>query len=300
MLSVCIPAFNCDIRKLADELLRQIQVGTEIIIIDDCSGDSFKKQFKDIKSENITIVLLEENSGRARIRNLFLQYARYDNLLFLDGDSQIVNNDFIKKYIDCIQKEYAVVCGGRIYPPKMGSNRYALHWKYGIFREYKTVVERNLHPNRSFMTNNFMIRKDVFQKHHFNDMINGYGHEDTLLGFELKKAGIDIKHINNPVLHGQLETNKMFLRKTVSGIANLLFILKEVNNDPEFIGEVSLLKTFFRWKKKVLYKIFLFIAPLFIPLISAILKMGFVSLRLFDLFKLLVLYRLYQKQNRGK
>ena len=150
------------------------------------------------------------------------------------------------------------------------------------------------------MTNNFLIQKNVFQKHHFNDKIYRYGHEDTLLGFELKKAEIDIKHINNPVLHGQLETNKIFLRKTVSGIENLLFLLKEVNNDPEFINDVSLLKTFFRVKKKGLYKIFLIISPLFIPLISAILKAGVASLRLFDFLKLLVLSRLYQKQHRSK
>lgn len=300
MLSVCIPVFNCNVRKLVDELLHQIPAEGEIVIIDDCSRDLFKEQIKEIKNENITIVLLEENIGRARIRNLFLKYAHYDNLLFLDCDSRIVKENFIQKYVDCIQKGYAVVCGGRIYPSEMGSNKYALHWKYGVLRECKTDAERNLHPNRSFMTNNFLIRKNVFQGYHFNDELYRYGHEDTLLGFELKKAGIDITYINNPVLHGQLETNKVFLRKTVSGIKNLLFILKEVNNAPEFINDVSLLKTFFRLKKKGLYKILLFIAPVFIPLISAILKAGVASLRLFDFLKLLVLSRLFQKENRGK
>lgn len=298
MLSVCVPVFNYDIRKLIGELFRQIPANSEIIIIDDCSDDLFKKQYKVIQNEKTKIVPLEKNIGRARIRNLFLQYARYDNLLFLDCDSEIIGSDFIKKYLDCIQNKYAVVCGGRIYPKEMGGKKYALHWKYGVYRESKTSAARNLQPSRSFMTNNFVIRKNIFQQNHFSDKLYGYGHEDTLLGFELMKAGISIKHIDNPVLHGQLETNKEFLKKTISGIQNLLIILNEVNNDQEFIGNLTLLKTFFELKRKISYKILFFFAPLLIPIISIILKTGITNLRLFDLYKLLVLSRLYK--NKGK
>jgi hypothetical protein len=83
-----------------------------------------------------------------------------------------------------------------------------------------------------------MIKKEIFDKTHFNDKLYNYGHEDTLLGFELMLAGITIEHINNPVLHGGLVTNEEFLKKTVSGIQNLLIILNEMNQRKEFIDNV--------------------------------------------------------------
>jgi glycosyltransferase involved in cell wall biosynthesis len=298
MLTICIPVFNYDVRLLTNKLLQQMQAESEIIIIDDCSLDSFKGQYKEIQNEKTTVILLNENIGRARIRNLFLQYARFENLLFLDCDSQIIKTDFLKNYFNCIPKAYNVICGGRIYPQEMGNKKYALHWKYGIVRESKSATIRNLQSSRSFMTNNFMIRKEIFLKTHFNDKLYGYGHEDTLLGFELMKSNIRIEHINNPVLHGHLETNKEFLEKTKSGIRNLLIILNEVNEDPEFINDVSLLKVFFKFKRYGIDKILFFFAPVFIFFISGLLKSGFINLRLFDLYKLLVFVRLYEKHQK--
>jgi len=298
MFSVCIPVFNNDIRELVFDLLLQLTVDSEIVLIDDCSDDSFRVQYTDLQSEKISIILLDENIGRARIRNLFLQYTQYDNLIFLDGDSKIIEDDFIKKYLDCTYNKYDVVCGGRIYPAKIKNKKYLLHWKYGVFRESKTEAERSLHPYCSFMTNNFMIRKEIFQQIHFNDNLTSYGHEDTLFGFDLMKAGIRIEHINNPVLHGQLETNKKFLEKTKNSISNLLLILKEINYDPDFISNVSLLKTFFHIKKTGWYPILNFFRPLFISLITFIIKSGFINLRLFDLYKLLVLSRMYPRKRK--
>ena len=295
MLSVCIPVFNYDVRELTTELFRQMPVESEILIIDDCSHDSFKEQYKEIQNEKITVVLLNENIGRARIRNLFLKYARHENLLFLDCDSQIIQPRFLKNYFDCIQKTYTVVCGGRNYPQKIKNRAYALHWKYGIVRESKSAATRSLQPNRSFMTNNFMIRKEIFKKNNFNNKLYNYGHEDTLLGFELLKAGIRIEHINNPVLHGKLETNKEFLAKTIIGIQNLVFILNELNQNQEFINNVSLLNFFFRLKKRGINKTLPFVAIFFGPFISMLLRSGFVNLRLFDLYKLFVFARLYKK-----
>jgi glycosyltransferase involved in cell wall biosynthesis len=301
MLTVCIPVFNYDVRKLVSELLSQLQTiedRSEIILIDDGSQEEFKSLCRELQNQKTTVVFSDKNTGRARTRNRFLDYARYENLLFLDCDSEIIKQDFIKSYISDIQKGYPVVCGGRIYPAKPKNKNYRLHWKYGNSRESKTAASRNLQPSRSFMTNNFMIKKQTFREVHFNEKLSAYGHEDTLFGFELQKAGNHIEHIDNPILHGSLQTNKEFLAKTVSGLQNLIFILNELNNDPEFIKNVSLLSFFLRLKKTGLNKIIFFTAPVFIPFISALLRSGFVSLRLFDSYKLFVFSRLYKKQKK--
>ncbi|MBE9467544.1 MAG: glycosyltransferase [Bacteroidetes bacterium] len=50
------------------------------------------------------------------MRNLFLKYAKYDYLLFLDCDAIITSKKFISNYITYIQKNKPkIICGGRIY-----------------------------------------------------------------------------------------------------------------------------------------------------------------------------------------
>ena len=41
--------------------------------------------------------------------------AKYDYLIFIDCDAKLVNNSFIKNYIDCIEKKKSVACGGLLY-----------------------------------------------------------------------------------------------------------------------------------------------------------------------------------------
>jgi len=59
-----------------------------------------KKIFKKI-NENVCrkeiYIQLDNNIGRAKIRNLFLKYAKYDYLLFLDCDTFIISDDFVAK-----------------------------------------------------------------------------------------------------------------------------------------------------------------------------------------------------------
>ena len=47
-----------------------------------------------------------------------------------------------------------------------------------------------------------MISKTCFEQISFNEDLQGYGHEDTLFGYELDKKNIQIHHLDNPVLNG--------------------------------------------------------------------------------------------------
>src|ERR1700730_17126310 len=130
MLTICIPVYNYNIRKLADELSSQAfgnKTEIEILVIDDGSDKQYNVQ--SLSGPEIRIIKLEKNIGRARVRNLFHQYSRFENLLFLDCDSAIVDSEFLKKYIDCIHNGYSVLCGGRVYPHTKPGRNKMLHWK---------------------------------------------------------------------------------------------------------------------------------------------------------------------------
>lgn len=297
MISICIPIYNFDVNRLVDELSQQIEnspIETEIILIDDASNEKFK-QINRITCQKHQYVELNQNVGRASIRNLFLRYAKYDYLLFLDCDSVVIQPDFISSYLVAISELHPLVlCGGRVYDQEFPDRHHRLRWKFGIERESHSADERLLHPNKSFMTNNFIIQRSLLESVKFDDRLKDYGHEDTLFGFELKKRKITISHIDNPVLNGDVEENSVFLEKTEFGIANLAKILRIVNYNTYFVEDVKILAFHRKMKKMSLSGLILFIFWLArIPLRRLLIE-GYVYLPLFDFYKLGLLI---QKEN---
>ncbi|MBK8722468.1 MAG: glycosyltransferase family 2 protein [Saprospiraceae bacterium] len=105
MLSICIPVFNEVVVELVDELHRQmmsLEVPIEIVLIDDASNQEILAKNQSIASKVVNIEL-SENIGRSKIRNLFLQYAQHEYLLFLDCDVSVPDS-FLSNYIDWIQE----------------------------------------------------------------------------------------------------------------------------------------------------------------------------------------------------
>lgn len=245
MLSVLIPVYNFDVydlvRTLSDQASK-INVPFEIIITDDASTENFRSKNRAIKSLE-GVIYLEENKnlGRSKIRNKLADIAKYDHLIYLDCDSQIGNADFLNNYIQHLDKE-GVIYGGREYVHEIPSDcRYKLHWLHGVYREEIPVKVRASEPNKSFMTNNFMISRKAINKVQFNEKITGYGHEDTLFGYDLAKNDIAIQHIDNPVIHLGLEPSEEFLRKTREGIKNLKRIMKINGNEKRLVHDITLL-----------------------------------------------------------
>ncbi len=245
MLSILIPVYNFDIRALTKELQKQLdkeEVSYEIILLDDESEEKFKYLNREISGlKNVIYAEEKVNIGRSKIRNKLASLAKYNYLLFLDCDSGIPGNDFVSNYLNTAKK-HPVINGGRIYQnqtPAMDS--FALHWLYGKKREQNPAKSRNHAPNRSFQTNNFLITKELFEKIKFNEEIIGYGHEDTLFGYELAKKNVKILHIDNPVIHLGLEPNEEFLKKTREGVKNLLRIKRLNGNTKRLERDITLL-----------------------------------------------------------
>ena len=265
MISICIPIFNFDVSALITALkfqMEQTQMGCELLLIDDGSTEDFKLLNRSYIAD-CQYVELDKNVGRAKIRNLFLSYATQPYLLFLDCDAIIDSPNFLQNYLDQLPLEPKIICGGRLYPKEMPDKNRMLRWNYGVQCESQPSAVRALDPNKSFMTNNFLIEKELLASVRFEERLTKYGHEDTLFGYELSKRNINILHIENPVINGDIETNEDFLKKTEAGIQNLIQILIFTNNDPKIIKSIKLLKTYQRVRilKPILKPIFSLINP---------------------------------------
>lgn len=290
MISICIPIYNYNVTPLVNYLHIQgevLSVPFEIILIDDASNEEYKRINEQISLEKVKYIPLKENIGRAKIRNRFLKYAQYDYLLFLDCDSAIISEDFLEKYTSLISKiNTNVIYGGRIYGNERPKREKLLRWKYGIKKESKPASIRELFPNKSFMTNNFVIRKDILCSYPFEETIAGYGHEDTLFGFQLKKHKIPILNIENPILNDDIEDNDEFLRKTEEGIKNLVYILDLMNNDPLLIEDIRIASTFEKLKSKNAIWAIRCLYLIGKPVLKFLLQKGYFSLWMFDAYKI--------------
>lgn len=290
MLSILVPVYNYDVTALVHALKRQCDICSidyEIFLCDDASDESIRKNNHGVASlSHVKFMQLEKNHGRARIRNLMAREAKYESLLFMDCDSEVVKDDYIKSYLAFCGSD-KVICGGRVYstnPPT--DKKKMLRWKTGKRKEEIKAEVRNKNPYRSFMTNNFLIPKKIILANPFDENISGYGHEDTLFGFELKRKNIPVVHINNPLTHAGLEDAEEFLNKTDNATANLWFMYLSKRLTQDEMKEIPLMRIYFRLKKTAGDKALRFFATAFQKNIVRNLLSENPSVFLFDMYKI--------------
>jgi glycosyltransferase involved in cell wall biosynthesis len=290
MLSVCIPIYNVDVSQLAHQLSEQIfrlEVPAEALFMDDHSEEKYRKINRTISTlKDIQYTELDYNQGRSSIRNMLGKSAGYPWLLFLDGDSMLPDESFLKNYIHAIPSA-PVICGGTIYDPVPPADKnFRLRWEYGIHREQLTAQQRTRTGKFAITANNFLIDRDIFLDTGFREAIRQYGHEDTVLGYDLFLKGILIRHIDNPVIHSGLEPSREYLLKTKSALQNLLFIKDLLITDPLFTRSSGLLLNLEKLESFRLTRFGAAAFSLFEPYLTRNLTGKRPSLFLFDVFRL--------------
>ncbi|WP_274476018.1 glycosyltransferase family 2 protein [Mangrovimonas aestuarii] len=287
MLSVLIPTRNYNVTTLVKELHKQLTkcfVNFEIIVHDDGSGDTINNinnQLNNLK--HVTYTSHKNNLGLSENRNTLVNASQYNHLLFIDGDSLIHEENYIQKYLEQLKNNPDVVYGGRIHPKKVSEHTKKLRWKYGLLKEDTKAQDRILTPYKSLLFNNTLIRKSIFKKVGFEKSLTQYGHEDTLLSYQLKLLNTNITHIDNPVLHGDIDESDVFIDKTKNGIENLNQLYEKKLIDYNY---VTLLKAHKKVKKLKIDYFLAFIFQLNHPFLKIQLRSKRPSLFVFNLFKL--------------
>jgi len=287
MISILIPTYNYNVLPLVQNLQNQCseaQIVFEILVFDDASIDekTLSENEKINSLKNCRFQKLEKNIGRSRIRNLLAEKAKYDWLLFLDADILPSNSQFIDKYLESFSKEDSVVFGGIKYPDK-SSESFSLRHKYGSERESLPLTERIKNPYRSFITMGFAVRKEIFHSIQFNEKLAGYGYEDSVFANQLQKNNISILHIDNPVIHMNLETNADFIRKSEMALQNLLSFYNSGAIDAD---TVKILKIYLQLKRRNLLFGMCWLFKTFKKQLLQNLNSTKPSLFLFDLYRL--------------
>lgn len=236
MITICIAAYRYDAGPLLESLQGALRQGSEsvrVLLADDSSGEPWTGVYDTLAQQfGIDILRPEENLGRVGIRNLLAQKAESDWLLFLDVDSVIPDSDFIRRYQEAA-KQADVVAGGTLYTPDQ-EGAGSLRHRYGLAREMVSAAKRQQTPYARLALNNLLIQRETFfAAGGLDRAIQGYGHEDTLLGRQLERIGARILHIDNPVLHTGLEEDETFITKSEEAARNLARLYQAGKLGPE-------------------------------------------------------------------
>lgn len=287
-ISVCIPVYNFDVRELVSDLKKEILgtgIDAEIILIDDASESQFRK----INSESAAdhIIFLEKNIGRSKIRNLFLNHAKGDYLLFLDCDVKIDNKKFLQNYLKEIGKNSDVEV---IYGDFKIDTEYAgtLRNRYSVEKE---ILSGNTDVGFSALkTVNFLISRETFSKFQFDEKLTHYGYEDYVFAKKLELHQVKFSVIDNPVIHMDTTANADFLKKTETAISSLFQLSQDIENK-NLIRDIKVYKVAMKINKAGLGKAFLMVFRLFENKIRRNLLSDTPDIRLFDLYKLGILLK---------
>ena len=284
MISILIPCFDYNAYPLVSILEKQalmLKIDFEIICIDDGSFSSKNDLNQKINLlTNSKFIELKKNIGRINNRLLLAEKSQYEWLIFLDVDNLPYEDNFLKNYIDELNKGTLII-GGCIYKKPEYEN-FSLRYKFGKFREEINSDIRNKNPYKYVSSGNFMCKKDVLIDVLASINSISYGN-DYIFGSLIKKKGIDIKHIDNPVLIDNIDENQIFIKKTHHALDNLI---SSYNNKIIKNHSISILKAYIILDSLLMKNIFVKITDLFKNLLNRNLHSKDPNLFLFDLYRL--------------
>jgi len=284
MISILIPCFDYNAYPLVSILEKQalmLKIDFEIICIDDGSFSSKNDLNQKINLlTNSKFIELKKNIGRINNRLLLAEKSQYEWLIFLDVDNLPYEDNFLKNYIDELNKGTLII-GGCIYKKPENEN-FSLRYKFGKLREQINSDIRNKNPYKYVSSGNFMCKKDVLIDVLASINTISYGN-DYIFGSLIKKKEIDIKHIDNPVLIDNIDENQIFIKKTHHALDNLI---RSYNKKIIKKHSISILKAYIILDSLLMKNIFVKITDLFKNLLNRNLYSKDPNLFLFDLYRL--------------
>jgi len=237
LISFLIPTYNYNARPLVyqlDQLAQKEKIKYEIIVNDDGSDEKVTENQQIDQLENCSFYQNKTNLGRAGNINQLISRSKYRYCLLMDCDVRPFSADFLSKYIQLLQPDQ--FCFGGITYDEQKPEKGLLRWKYGIHQEARGVTVRRKNPYRYLLTSNLLFDKQMIDERLFDDQLTTYGYEDLLLAQKLKEDQIPIHHIDNPVVHKNLETSIIYLQKTETALITLADLVQNDKIDKNLTG----------------------------------------------------------------
>lgn len=217
-LSVLVPFYKDDARDLLLALDRQIsERPIEVLFYDDGTrDDGLTSQIQaavNAASNAVTLITNTENQGRSAARNALFNAARSEWVLFLDADMRPARDDFLRSYLDLIDRKCAdILFGGFWVEAEQDDANRDVHRALSEISDCLSLDERQAAGPQYVASSNLCVRRDVLEAEPFDPGFSGWGWEDSEWAARVSKR-FSLVHIDNPAIHLGLETTETLLSR---------------------------------------------------------------------------------------
>ena len=171
LVSILVPIYNVEgyMRRCANSLFRQTYTNIEFVFINDCTKDKSVEQLLEVckqfpaRNQQIRIINNIQNLGIAQTRNLLVEYASGDFILYVDSDDWITDetvenlvNKQIESNADITMADFFIFSEDTKTITPWGENKYS-----NAKEMLKEVTARLDH----FPLWGRLIRRTLFLKH---------------------------------------------------------------------------------------------------------------------------------------
>ena len=239
MVSVLIPAYNAEktIHRCLDSVLAQTYCDIEVIIVNDGSKDSTLAELHMYEKKDERVKVIDQpNCGVAATRNVALDNAIGDYILYVDADDWIEPN-MLESLLKLADDADIVFCGND-NANTTNEVKQIDNAEIDIWDNARQLLEFVKHKQMNGMLWNKLIRRSITEGCRFNEK-TGYGEDAEFLWQVLKKSEKMV--VTNEILyHHTLEETSIshlsFSEKKYSAIPMWERINAEVATDyPQLI-----------------------------------------------------------------
>ena len=210
-VSVVIPCHNCSqtIVRAINSILKQSVPVDEIICVNDGSTDKTLKVLRDLEKSNfiLKVINFDINVGAAKSRNFGAKEASSEYVAFLDSDDywatekiQIQISKMIETRADWSSTAFHIEKNGEIV---------------GQVQPYKNLSLHKVISNNKISTSTVVVKKEIFQKHHFPDL---WRSQDLALWIILIRSKLVYTSCNDSLAYYQIGETSLSSNKILSSI----------------------------------------------------------------------------------
>lgn len=176
-ISIIVPCYNTGhlIHKMIKSVFGQSMQDFELIMIDDGSTDETGKVLDDLKElhPDKVVVIHKENGGQATARNIALDIAKGEYIVFWDSDDY-TDVDYLETlYNAAVNNDSEMVLSGSHEVDEYGNIIQNLNYPVHLFPDY---AGRRLSPHGK------MYKKEFLERHHLR-FADGKLYEDNPFNF---------------------------------------------------------------------------------------------------------------------
>lgn len=249
MVSVIVPAYNSEkfITNCIDSILNSTYKNIEIIVVNDGSTDNTKAIMEDCYSEQSNVTLIcKSNGGVSSARNIGLDSARGEYVMFVDADDMIYPEtiEVLLKYLEASSAD--ITCGNCIESNNFSDDCIASSEIAAIdmsIWEGNTAIQKAIddHP-ATYSAWAKLYKKDIIANTRF---VEGKRiHEDSFFVFEILLKRPRMIILDVPVYKYRVHSNSSSRSDFSDKFFDIMFFAEKkeeliVRNYPEFADRVG-------------------------------------------------------------